>query len=376
MSDRRSLLPGTLRARVTVLAALAVLAVLSVASVGLVLAQRTALIDAVDENLDLRADAVAAVLDAGGTVRQSDLPNEDVVVEVVGPDGSRVVASRGLDGRLPRDDGQLDGGGIATVELPDDRGEGRLLARSVGSNTVLVAGELEDVDDSTAALAGPLIAAVPLTGAVLALLVWWAVGRALRPVEGIRARVDRITGSRLDERVPEPATAEEIARLARTMNAMLSRLQRSAEAQRRFVADAAHELRSPLARMRTELEVDAAHPGSADPAATASSVLVETIGLQRLVDDLLLLARGDAGAPGPVGTGPVDLDDVVAHVVRAHRDRRVVAGDRDAGPGRREPGPARAGGGQPPRQRRPARPRTHRAEPRGARRGRRAHRER
>ena len=140
--------------------------------------------------------------------------------------------------------------------------------------------------------------AVPLSTAVLAALIWWLVGRVLRPVEAIRAEVDRISRHRLDRRVPEPPTADEVARLAHTMNAMLERLAGSAERQRRFVADAAHELRSPLARIRAELEVDAAHPASADPAATHASVLEQTVALQRLVDDLLLLARGDAGALG------------------------------------------------------------------------------
>jgi signal transduction histidine kinase len=106
------------------------------------------------------------------------------------------------------------------------------------------------------------------------------------------------------------------------MNAMLARLQDSAERQRRFVADASHELRSPLARMRAELEVDRAHPGSADPAATSASVLEETVGLQRLVDDLLLLARGDAGALDDVRTGPVDLDVVLERLVADRRSAR------------------------------------------------------
>jgi signal transduction histidine kinase len=182
-----------------------------------------------------------------------------------------------------------------------------------------VAGRLDDVHDSTAALGGSLMLAVPLSTAVLAGIVWWAVGRALRPVEAIRARVDRITGAELDQRVPEPATTDEIARLARTMNRMLARLQESAERQRRFVADASHELRSPLARMRTELEVDRAHPRSADPVATSASVLAEAVNLQRLVDDLLLLARGDAGALAPGDRLPVDLDELAEGLVRQVR---------------------------------------------------------
>jgi signal transduction histidine kinase len=122
-----------------------------------------------------------------------------------------------------------------------------------------------------------------------------------------------------------------VARLAHTMNAMLERLAGSAERQRRFVADAAHELRSPLARIRAELEVDAAHPATADPAATQVSVLEQTVALQRLVDDLLLLARGDAGVPDPDRAGSVDLDDVVGRLAVVRRgcgariDLRCVA---------------------------------------------------
>jgi signal transduction histidine kinase len=113
------------------------------------------------------------------------------------------------------------------------------------------------------------------------------------------------------------------------MNAMLARVQRAGEAQGRFVADAAHELRSPLARMRAELEVDAAHPETADPAATAASVLAEIVGLQRLADDLLLLAPGDSGALASDPQDPVDLDDVVETVVRGLRaagGRRIDTG--------------------------------------------------
>ena len=305
-------------------AAVAVLGVLAAAGAALVLTQRAILTENVDETLALAADGVARVVRAGGTVTAGDLASDDVLVQVLDAAGtvtSSVPPSDEplLGGAVPPPDGE-----IRTVELPAD-GSGRLTTRAAGPATVVVAAPLDDVEESTVALVRGLALGVPLSAAVLAALVWWAVGRALSPVEGIRAQVDRITGRRLDERVPEPATAEEIARLARTMNAMLARLQRSAEEQRRFVGDASHELRSPLARMRAELEVDAAHPGSADPTATATSVLAEVTALQRLVEDLLLLARGDAGAPARAV--PVDLDDVVDRVVRARADPRVDAGD-------------------------------------------------
>jgi signal transduction histidine kinase len=315
---RGGLLPavsGTLRLRITAVAALAVLAVLSVASLGLVLAQRSALVEALDELLDQHADTLEDRVASGQPVQGADLPSDDVLAQVVAADGTVLAASPDLEGVL-----SLTGeSGPRTVELPGTGEEARLLVREVDGTRIAVAASLDDVDESTGVLAGSLMLAVPLSTAVLAGLVWWAVGRALLPMEAIRARVDQITGTGLDQRVPEPATSDEVARLARTMNAMLARLQESAERQRRFVADASHELRSPLARMRTELEVDRAHPGSADPAGTAASVLTETVGLQRLVDDLLLLARGDADALAPGVRQPVDLDALVERLVRQVR---------------------------------------------------------
>ena len=105
--------------------------------------------------------------------------------------------------------------------------------------------------------------------------------------------------------MPGPPADDEIARLARTMNDMLDRLEDAAQRQQRFVADASHELRSPLTRIRTELEVDLAHPGRADPLATHRSVLEETVGLQRLVDDLLLWRGPTPGRPRRSGGLPV-----------------------------------------------------------------------
>jgi signal transduction histidine kinase len=284
----------TLRLRVTAAAAVAVLAVLAGAGTGLVLAQRATLTDSLDESLADRASAAAAQLGLGRPVR---LTTEDVTVRVVAGDGASSAA--------------------ADATLPDGR-DARAVTRAAGDATVVVTGSLEDVDDSVRVLRDGLLLAVPATTAVLAALVWLLTGRVLRPVDRIRAEVDRISAGRLDRRVPEPRTGDEVARLARTMNAMLDRLAAAADRQRRFVADAAHELRTPLARIRTQLEVDRAHPAGADQAATREAVLAEAGRLQRLVDDLLLLARGDGGEPGPGAARPVDLDDVVARQAALH----------------------------------------------------------
>jgi signal transduction histidine kinase len=139
--------------------------------------------------------------------------------------------------------------------------------------TLFVAGSLDDISDSTGAVRRSLLVGIPVVAALLALLVWMLVGQLLRRVE------------------------------------------RASTAQQRFVADASHELRTPLARMRTELEVDLAHPATADPVATQSSLLQETVALQHLADDLLLLARRDGGSL-TTRRDAVDLDAIIASECR------------------------------------------------------------
>jgi signal transduction histidine kinase len=215
--------------------------------------------------------------------------------------------------------------------LTDDDEAFRVLTRPVdgplGDGVVHVASPLDDIDEATGLLSGSLAVAVPAVTLALAALVWWLVGRTLRPVEGMRREAAGIGGNDLARRVPVPDGDDEVARLARTLNAMLDRIEDAARRQQRFVADASHELRSPLARIRTELEVDLAHPAGADPAATTRSVLSETIGMQALVDDLLVLARQDAGAAPTRPAVPVDLDELVAEQVRRLRAEGPVRVD-------------------------------------------------
>jgi signal transduction histidine kinase len=128
----------------------------------------------------------------------------------------------------------------------------------------------------------------------------------------------------LHRRVPEPGTGDEIDRLSRTMNAMLARIEDAAARQRRFVADASHELRSPLTAIRAQLEVDLAHPQRANWQTTEQDVLDETARMQRLVEDLLVLAQSDTGGL-PMRRERVDLDDLVLDEARPLQTRgRVV----------------------------------------------------
>lgn len=140
---------------------------------------------------------------------------------------------------------------------------------------------------------GAMLTGLPVVLLVVAGVTWLVTRRALRPVEGIRREMAAITASEdLSRRVPEPGSHDEVARLARTTNETLTALEASVERQRRFVADASHELRSPIASLRTQLEVGAAHPELLD----VTGAVADTVRLQALAADLLLLARLDAGS--------------------------------------------------------------------------------
>jgi signal transduction histidine kinase len=176
---------------------------------------------------------------------------------------------------------------------------------------VLVAESLELVGQSTAVVVNLLLIGYPVVLLGVALTSYWLAGRALAPVEAIRTRVAQVQGtSELDARVPVPDGDDEIARLALTMNAMLERLETGSDRQRRFVGDASHELRSPLATIRAAHEIAALHPDSYDAAVTGRDVLAELDRLDHLVADLLLLARADEHGL-KLRSVDVDLDDLL-----------------------------------------------------------------
>jgi len=151
--------------------------------------------------------------------------------------------------------------------------------------------------------------AYPLLVVALAVVAWWVIGATLKPVEALRRSAERITSSgSAAARLPVPASEDEVAKLAATLNGMLARLQDGQDRQRAFVADAAHELRSPVASIRTQLEVAQRMGAAADWPEVAGDVLTDTARLHRLTEDLLLLAR----------TG--DPDAAAARLAR-HRDR-------------------------------------------------------
>lgn len=196
---------------------------------------------------------------------------------------------------------------FAVVELERDGPEFVVLA------------DVSDVRASVARIRAILWWAVPSAVIGAGLVAWFLAGRALRPVHAITSRVAEISGGNLHERVPQPGTGDEVARLASTMNAMLDRLEIDDARLRRFVSDASHELRSPVAVLRSEAEVAARAPERSSVSELAEGVLVEAERLQRIVEDLLLLARGEERSVAVVVE--VDVDDVV--LVEAARRRRL-----------------------------------------------------
>jgi signal transduction histidine kinase len=284
--------------------------------------QHRVLTAAVDDGLRRRADdlAAATALAIPDALIGVD---DDSAAQLTTPDGVVLVESPNLGGAGEIGTAPGEGGEAISVQFlmaPDDsfRVLSRRIASPVGPVVLHVAAATDDVTDSVAALRNSLLVAIPATVMALAATIWLMVGRALRPVEEIRREVDAITETDFGRRVPVPASDDEIERLARTMNGMLDRLEGGVLRLQRFVADASHELRSPLTRIRTELEVDQANRSSADLAATHDSVLHEVVEMERLVGDLLYLARSDAGEQ-QIRRQPVDLDDLLLEEAERQR---------------------------------------------------------
>ncbi|NEY34213.1 HAMP domain-containing protein, partial [Streptomyces sp. PRKS01-65] len=317
---------GSVRARATLAATLVVAVALVAAGTAVLLSLRSNLLGEAGTQAERSARAVASELAAGTPYGKLTLDDDDRPVQVVDEAGRLVAASEDLERISGTGTGAVtpraDAAGRGDAE-DDDAGEelepgeiGELTTAGDGSATidgdaadyrfVQVPVETPDRGTLTVYAGAPLSAehgavrtaltvmliGFPLLLAVVAVVTWLVTRRALRPVEGIRREMAEITRSEdLARRVPVPDTHDEVARLALTTNETLAALETSVERQRRFVADASHELRSPIASLRTQLEVGAAHPELLD----LDGAVEDTVRLQRLAADLLLLARLDAG---------------------------------------------------------------------------------
>jgi signal transduction histidine kinase len=185
-----------------------------------------------------------------------------------------------------------------------------------GSTVVAVVVSMDQYDRSVRYVGRLLAFGMPVLLAVVGLICWAIASRALRPIEALRREVAEVENIPGGFRIAEPATDDEVGRLARTLNRMLDRLEAASAREHRFVSDASHELRSPIANIRTEIEVALHHPEHADWPRVAQDVLGQDERMEELVESLLLLARSDEGLL-PIPTTAADLGVVVEAVLRS-----------------------------------------------------------
>jgi signal transduction histidine kinase len=273
---------GPVRVRTTLAATLVVAIALAGGGASALDGFRSSLLGNVRGAATSFASYIASLASAGHLPSVLGLPDQSATfAQVIGPHGAVLAASTNIDGEpavgpvLPRGagtvtrivDGRVIGqdGGYGLVAVPVTAGATRL--------TVYAGYSLRTAELAVRELEVVFMAGLPLVLAVVAATTWAIVGRALRPVEAIRTEVGEITARDLRRRVPQPAGSDEVSRLAGTMNSMLERLEASIERQRAFVADASHELRSPLSSLRAQLEIGLVRGAATDWRATAAGAL-------------------------------------------------------------------------------------------------------
>jgi signal transduction histidine kinase len=333
-------LRGSVRLRITSAALGVVAAALLVCGVALVWGLHTALTREVRATATVLAGEVARSVESGGDARELVVGDDDVALAVLGPDGEVLTATANTDGGglLPR----LAPGESRVIDVPfDDEPFIVVAVAADGGRTVLLARSLDTVEESTRTLAALLVIGLPALLVVIAATTWRMVGRALAPVDAMRAEVDAISAADPGHRLRRPVADDEIGRLADTMNRMLDRLDRARARERQFVADASHELRSPIAAIRQHAEVALGHPELTSELARVTHT--ESLRMQALIDDLMLLARADARTLA-VRRQPVDLDDVVlAEVTRLRAADGVTVDTRDVSAVRADADPTALG---------------------------------
>ena len=312
---------GTVRFRATAAAVVIVGLALVIGAVGVLAVLRATLTNEVREATFLRADDVLSALKSGTTPdRLVTGVDDDFQIQVLDARGTLLAATPELAGKDVI--GRLRPGHTTVIRLGADNEQflavTKAAATPAGRRTVVTARTLEPVGETTRVVAGVLLAGVPLLMVLVGLTTWKLVGRALAPMDAIRAEVDEISASEMHRRVPAPGGTDEVARLASTMNRMLDRLELAQRRQQQFVSDASHELRSPVASIREQAEVALAHPERVTTSDLAEHVLAEDLRVQRLVEDLLLLARADEQILR-LKRRPVDLDDLVFDVAQRLR---------------------------------------------------------
>jgi signal transduction histidine kinase len=351
----------SLRARLTLITSAGLALALAGAAVLLVSALRVSLIRGLDDSARQQAVEVAALIDQNRLPSPVPVAPGTITIQVLDAQGRITDVSPGADRLVP----MLP---PAQAETAARTGQGRMLPGpplglpsllrvvAVGASdhqVVIAAVSYAQASDSLTTLARALIIGAPLLFGVLALAIWLVTGYTLRPIAELRRGAAEVTETGVPRDLPVPPARDEVRSLAVTLNDMLSRLADAQQRQRDLVSDTAHELRSPIASIRAQLEVALDHPDGLDWPETARDVHADTLRLARLTEDLLLLARLDGqhlrrkhtdlsamcvsvaarytAARVPVRADPVLADTVLADTVLADTGAPcVVAGDPDA----------------------------------------------
>lgn len=314
-----------IRTRLTLVSVGLTAIVLALAAVGLLVGFRSELERTIDEGLASRFAAYAD--DPTGSIERPSVSDETFVQFLPG-DGSSLVTSFGLEPILPRSvtdrlaerrfsDGEIDEDGELVPV--------RILAGPASEGVLVVAVDVEDQREAIGRLTALVAVGGPFLLGALAFVGWVLAGGALRPVERLREEAAAISTIEPSRRLPVPETADELQRLAETLNAMLDRLNEGLERERRFVDEASHELRTPLGVLQAEVELALKEPRSrGELEAALRSVEEEANRLTRLTRDLLVLARADRGRL-PVRLVETDVGDVLERVAARFADRAAAA---------------------------------------------------
>jgi signal transduction histidine kinase len=284
--------------------------------------------------LATRLDAISRLPSPARADAAAELTG-DTFAQVLDSKGRVVASSPTVREPLLRDTRVPQATSDVAAEVPvrlvgeDELETALVMARRAGSGqTVVVGTSREDVEEALDGILAQLLIGVPLALLLAAAVGHLVAGAALRPIEAIRQRAAAITADSSTERLPVPQTHDELQRLAQTLNTMLDRLDAGLRRERRFVAEAGHELRTPLAMLTTELDLALARPRSHEELlAAVRSASEEVSRLTRLSEDLLAIANPEADRQASQAS-EIDLSALLVRVAARFQKRATDHGRR------------------------------------------------
>jgi signal transduction histidine kinase len=318
-----------LRSRVTLTAAAGLLVAFAAADLLLLAGVRAALDNSVDDSARQAAQQVVAMIDSQTLPDPVPVAAGTVTIQVLSPAGAITDVSAGSDRLVPLlapAPAEADAR-AGTVAMLNGAPYGlssvvRVVASSAANGDIVIAAvPYSPASSSLTLVERALLIGTPLLFVLFTGAIWLAVGSTLRPIALLRRGAATVSETGVPEALPVPAARDEVRSLALTLNDMLSRLALARQRQRDLVSDTAHELRSPIASIRTQLEVALDHPSAQAWETTARDVHADTLRLARLAEDLLVLARLDDRADAAAGTG--DLAEIAAAAVPRYAEARV-----------------------------------------------------